>query len=145
MQNFVRYRQFCGSEMFMPDPDFLVQDPGSQIRIRIKDFNPNIVSNLSEICSGMFIPDPDFFHSGSTYPKVKKAPDPGFGSATLVTSRTLFCFLHSSSKLKFVKFRLPKESQNLNGVSYCKYSALDRDRHSLCVKGIMECRRADTA
>jgi hypothetical protein len=36
---------------------------------------------LSEMLSGLFIQDPDFF----TNPKkgVKKAPDPGSGSATL--------------------------------------------------------------
>jgi hypothetical protein len=43
----------CGSEMFIPDPNFSIPDPGStRFRIRIKEFkyfNPKIVSKLSEI------------------------------------------------------------------------------------------------
>ncbi len=63
--------QYCGSGMFIPYPNFF----HPVYRIRIKEFrylNPKIVSKLSEIWSWLFIPDPG----------VKKAPDPGSGSAT---------------------------------------------------------------
>ncbi len=43
-----------------------------------------IVSKLSEICSGFFIPDPDFLPILD--PGIKKALDPGSGSATLIRS-----------------------------------------------------------
>ncbi len=43
-------------------------------------------------------------------PEVKKAPDPGSGSETLGAGITLFCFLHCKLKLKFVKFKLPKQN-----------------------------------
>jgi hypothetical protein len=81
--------QCCGSGMFhlsrIPDPSFSIQDPGSIQEF--KYFNPKkMVSELSEIRSGLFIPDPDpgFYPSLIPDPGVKKAPDPGSGSATLV-------------------------------------------------------------
>jgi hypothetical protein len=84
--------------MFIPDPrsEFLPsriqgqKDPGTRIQGKKKKlciFNPKIVSELSEIWSGMFIPDSDpgseswfFTHPG---PRGQKAPDPGSGFATL--------------------------------------------------------------
>jgi hypothetical protein len=75
-----------------------VQDPGSEFffhpgyeffpsRIRITKnlsiLTQKIVSKLSEIWSGLF-PDPDFIPIPIPDPGVKKAPDPGSWSATLV-------------------------------------------------------------
>jgi hypothetical protein len=62
--------------------------PDQSIPICIKEFkyfNPKMVSKDSEIKSGLFIPDPDsdFYPSWISDPEVKKAPDPGSGSATL--------------------------------------------------------------
>jgi hypothetical protein len=76
-----------------------VADPGCLSRIRI--FPPRIpdlpqrilvfyynskkmVSKLSEIWSGLLIPDPDFLPNPDPGSAVKKTPDPGSGSATLV-------------------------------------------------------------
>ncbi len=83
--------------MFIPDPNLLnpgsrIQGqkyPGSQIRIRIKEFKylfltQKCVSKLSEIWSGIFIPDPDLDFLPIPDPGFKKAQDPGSGSATLV-------------------------------------------------------------
>jgi hypothetical protein len=72
-----------------PDPNFFPsriqgqKDPGSTS----KNLRPKvIVSKLPEIWSGMFIPDPDviFYPSRIRNLGVKKAPDPGSGSATLL-------------------------------------------------------------
>jgi hypothetical protein len=64
--------------MFIPDPDFPILDPGPESALKIS--TQNIVSKLSEICSGMFMPDPasDFFHSGSGNQRSKRhrIPDP---------------------------------------------------------------------
>jgi hypothetical protein len=83
--------QCCGSGMFFPDQNFfhpgsrVKQIPGSRIRIilRIKKFNPKIVSKLEEIWSGMFIPDPRFGFWVFTNPgfriqrsKRQRIPDP---------------------------------------------------------------------
>ncbi len=78
--------------MFIPDPRFeffSIPDPDQHLR----NYD---VSNLTPIklflCSlkydqGLFIPDPDpdpdFYPSRIPDPGVKKAPDPGSGSATL--------------------------------------------------------------
>ncbi len=94
---------YPGSEFFsIPGPRSRIQgqnDSGSRIRIPDPDPHQRIqknVSKISEIWSGMFIPDP-YLRSGSWffYPSgildtgVKKAPDPGSGSATL-TKRNIF-------------------------------------------------------
>jgi hypothetical protein len=65
---------------------FLIPDPDPHKR---SIFNPKIVSKLSEIYSGMFIPDPDldFYLSRTPDLGVKKATDPGSGSATLFRLR----------------------------------------------------------
>jgi hypothetical protein len=58
----------------------------SRIRIHIKELkysDPKIVSKLSKIWSVKFIPDPDLHFLSIPDPGVKKAPDPGSGSATL--------------------------------------------------------------
>ncbi len=98
--------QSCGSGMFIPIPDpgsdfFSIPDPVSRVD-KIPNSDPhqrtqvvltqNIWQLSSKIRSVMFIPDPGpwlwiFFHRGSRIripdPKrVKKAPDPGSGSAT---------------------------------------------------------------
>ncbi len=98
----IRYgtKQFCGSGMFIPDPNFF--HPGSRIRIffipdpgfriRIKEFkyfklflsswkyDPGCSSQI-RILIYLSIPDPG----------VKKAPDPVYGSATLLpTLRYVF-------------------------------------------------------
>ncbi len=60
-----KIKQWCRSEMFIPDPNFF--HPGSDFfpsRIRIREFSTGIltqkiVSKLPEICSALFIPDPD--------------------------------------------------------------------------------------
>ncbi len=72
----------------IPGPSRL-PDPGSKsFRIGIKEvcLTHKFVSKLSEILSGMFIPDPDLDFLPIPYPGVKKAPDPGSGSATLVNN-----------------------------------------------------------
>ncbi len=132
---FVIYAKFCAlpaaavlrTEMVIPDPGY---------RSASKIVTQIFVSKLRKYVPGCSsrIRIRIFSHSGSRI----RISNTG-------TGRTLCCFRHSRLKLKFVKFMLPKENQNWNRVSYCKYSALDRERHSLCVKGIMECRRADTA
>jgi hypothetical protein len=64
--------------MFIPDPgsDFFLPDPGSGSASKI--LTQNIVSKLSEICSGILIPNSDFFHSGSRIQRSKRhrIPDP---------------------------------------------------------------------
>ncbi len=65
---------------------FSIPDFGSRIHINeFKYFNPQkIVSKLSEIWSRLFIPDPDFdFFLPIPDPRIKKEPDPGYGSETL--------------------------------------------------------------
>ncbi len=65
------------------------KDSGSRIRIKENKnriFNSKIISKLSELWSGMLIPDPGsgswfFYPSRIPDPGVKKAPDPGSGSA----------------------------------------------------------------
>ncbi len=77
--------------MFIPDPNFSITDPGSDIfpsRIRIKEFNyfnPKIVSKIAEIWFGLLLPDPDFLPIPDS--GVKKALDPG--SATLKSLRSV--------------------------------------------------------
>ncbi len=79
--------------MFIPDPGskrFL--DLGSaSASNNFSILTQKIVSKLSEILSVMFIPDPDpgsgimvFYPSRIPNPGVKKAPDHGSGSATLI-------------------------------------------------------------
>jgi hypothetical protein len=80
--------------MFIPDPSCfhlrsrIQGQQFSRIRIRNKDlsiFTQKMVSKLSEIWSGMFISDPDLdFFLPMPDPVVKKAPDPGYRSATLL-------------------------------------------------------------
>ncbi len=69
---------------------FRIPDPGSKrFRIRIKEFkyfNPKRPRKYDPGCSSRIrIPDPDLFFYPSRIPDpgVKKAPDPGSGSATL--------------------------------------------------------------
>jgi hypothetical protein len=85
-----------------------IPDPGSASKI----LTQNIVSKLSEICSGMFISDPDsdFFPFQVPIQRSQRhrIPDPDPQHLG-----PLFCLLHSRSKLKFVKFGLPKQNQNL--------------------------------
>jgi hypothetical protein len=66
----------------IPDPNFL--NPGSASK-NLSILTYKLVSKLLEICFGLFIPDPDltFYPSRIPDPGVKKAPDPGSGSATL--------------------------------------------------------------
>ncbi len=61
--------QCCGSEMFIPDPNFL--HPGSAT----KNLTPKKVTKHSEIWSGFLIRDPE--------PDLLPISDPGSGSATL--------------------------------------------------------------
>jgi hypothetical protein len=86
--------------MFIPDRTFF--HPGSELSpSRIPD--PKSSSkNLSILTpkkakkwflsSGLFIPDPDadFLPSWIPDPGVKKAPDPGSGSATLIFKRKIY-------------------------------------------------------
>jgi hypothetical protein len=84
MQSVLRIRDVY---LFIPDPTFFPsriqgqKDSGSRIRIciiEVKNFFPKkIVSELSEICSGMFIPDLDRDFLPIPDPWVKKASDPG--------------------------------------------------------------------
>jgi hypothetical protein len=89
--------QCCGSEMFIPDPgseffpsripDPIFFHPGSRIRIKeLKYFNQKkwFLSTQKYdpgFSSRIRTPDPDFLPIAD--PGVKKAPDPGTGSATL--------------------------------------------------------------
>ncbi len=72
------------SEFFpsrIPDPgpkSFRIPDPHQSIQV----FYQKIGSKLAEILSGILI----FYLSGIPEPGVKKAPDPGSGSATRVLS-----------------------------------------------------------
>jgi hypothetical protein len=83
--------------MFIPDPTFF--HPGSELspsRILIKEFNYFNPKKAKKLflsskkyypgCSSR-IPDPDadFLQSRIPDPGVKKAPNPGSGSATLLT------------------------------------------------------------
>jgi hypothetical protein len=93
--------QCCGSGMFIPDPNFFhpgsrirmfsIPDPGSRIRIKeFKYFCPKkwFISSWkydSGYSSRIQIPDPDHDFLSNPDPGVKKLPDPGSGSATLVT------------------------------------------------------------
>ncbi len=75
----------CGSGINIPDPNFF--HPGSASK-NCKYFNTKIVSKISEIWSGSwscYLPIPD--------PGVKKAPDPGSGSATPTASAGKICVL----------------------------------------------------
>jgi hypothetical protein len=92
-QPLLPYSQCCGSGMFIPDPNFFhhgsrvkkLPDPGSASASKnLSILTQNIVSKLSEILSGMFVPDPDFDFLPIPDPVVKKASDPGSGSATLL-------------------------------------------------------------
>jgi hypothetical protein len=90
--------QCCGSGIFIPDPNF--SHTGSRIRffpsrIRIKEFkyfNPK----KCFLSSGKYDPGCSsririliFFPSRIPDSGVKKAPDPGSGSATLLNTRAL--------------------------------------------------------
>jgi hypothetical protein len=78
--------------MFIPGPNLSISDPGSE-RFWIPNPHPHqritvylsqkIVFKLSEIWSGIFIPDSDLDFVPIPDSGVKKAPDPGSGSATL--------------------------------------------------------------
>ncbi len=117
-EEFIFYRCFgtqcCWSGMFIPDPGS--KDLGSRVK-KISDpdpqqrvFNPKIVSKLSEIWSGMFIPNPDlgsgswFFTHHESDPWVKKAADPGSGSATLLEPHRCHRGPQSLRKLKIRTF-----------------------------------------
>jgi hypothetical protein len=96
----------------IPDPSFFhpgsriqtvsIPDPGSRIRIKeFKYFNPKKNKKLflssrkyDPGCSSQ-IPDPDADFLPIPDPEVKKAPDPGSGSATLI--RILIFFTHPGS------------------------------------------------
>jgi hypothetical protein len=65
--------QCCGSGINIPDPNFPNPDPGS--RICIKEFKYFIPKNWFPY----FLPFPD--------PGVKKAPDPGSGTTTLIVQK----------------------------------------------------------
>jgi hypothetical protein len=89
--------QCCGSGMFFSDTNFSIPessvkkipDPGSASNY-FSTFNPKIVSKLSELWSELFITDPDLDFSPIPDPGVKKAMEPGSGSATtLFTNRPL--------------------------------------------------------
>ncbi len=62
-------------------------DLNTKIAYALKDTVLKMVSKLSEIWSGLFIPDPDPDFLPISDPGVKKAPDPGSGSATLAPKR----------------------------------------------------------
>jgi hypothetical protein len=93
--------------MFIPDPVFFNPDPGSRVN-KIPDlrsgsayknsniFKPKNSSMLFKNISGMFIPDLDFFPIPD--PGVKKARDPGSGSATLL--RTMLAFMDPDTGTK---------------------------------------------
>jgi hypothetical protein len=80
--------------VFILDPNFSIPDPSRVKKIadpvsgsaskNVSFFYPKIVSKLSEILSGMFIPGLDFLPFSD--PGVKKAPDPGSGSANCQNS-----------------------------------------------------------
>jgi hypothetical protein len=102
-----------GSDFFpsrIPDPNCL--HPGSRILIKeFKYFNPKKAKNcfLSSKkyvpgCSSR-IPDPDadFLPSRIPDPGVKKAPDPGSGSATLDTILLIPSFYRFSPVLLLVR------------------------------------------
>ncbi len=76
--------RYCGSGLFIPDPNF--SHPWSRIRIKeFKYFNPKNVSklrNMIRVVSSR-IRILIFYPSWIPDPGVKKAPDPGSGSATL--------------------------------------------------------------
>ncbi len=85
----------CGSGRFIPDPHFL--HPGSRIRIKeFKYFNPKkfflSYRKYDPACSSR-IRILIFYPSRITDPGVKKAPDPGSGSATAPTQKTSNIFL----------------------------------------------------
>ncbi len=82
-EGFRHFRLCCRSWMFVPNPNFF--HPGSASK-NLSILTQKIVSKLSEIWSGLFIPDPDPAFLPIPYPgyRVKKASDPGSGSATLI-------------------------------------------------------------
>ncbi len=79
-------KQCCGSGMFIPDPNFF--HPSGSASKNLNILTQIIVSNLSEIWSGLFIPDPDHEFLPIPDPGVKKAPGPGSRSATLFLELT---------------------------------------------------------
>ncbi len=79
-----------GSEFF-PSKTQGQKDPGfGPAAKNLSILTQKIVSKLSKIWSGLFIPDPDpdpdFYPSRIPDPGVKKAPNPGSGSATLLAN-----------------------------------------------------------
>ncbi len=90
MEFFKPMKQCCGSGMFIPDPLFpsRIPDPGSErFWIHFKQLNILTPKNCFQafgIRSGMFIPDKDLNFLPLPDPEVKKGPDPGSGSATLL-------------------------------------------------------------
>ncbi len=88
LQAVLRIRDVCPGFDFFSSRIPGQTDSRIHIRIRNKEFTyltQKMVSKLSEIWSGMFIPDPDLHLLPIQDPGVKKAPDPGSGSATLHT------------------------------------------------------------
>ncbi len=87
----VTKKQCGGSDFFL--------HPGSRIRIKeFKCFNPNkwfLSSRKYDPGCSSRIPDPDadFYSSRIPDPGVKKALDPGSGSATLLKSTIILCQL----------------------------------------------------
>ncbi len=93
--------QCCGSGMFIPDPTFF--HPGSRIRtVSIPDpgsSSKNLSILTPKKAKKWFLsaikydpdPDADFLPSRIPDPWVKKAPNPGSGSATLCGSMTFWC------------------------------------------------------
>ncbi len=74
---------------------FSSPDPGSTSKSILTQ---KIDTKLSEILSGLFVhPAPDFYQSQIPDPGVKKAPDPGSGSATKIS---LFSVRNTAYKLK---------------------------------------------
>ncbi len=93
--------------MFFPDPNFSIPDPGSQIQghkdFRIPDPDPHqrievffpqkklflSSRNYDPGCSSRIL-DPDLDFLSIPDPGVKKTPDPGSGSATLILIRVQY-------------------------------------------------------
>jgi hypothetical protein len=80
--------QCCGCLSRIPDPTFF--HPGSELSpsrtpkkwfLSSRKYDPGCLSRIPD-------PDADFYPSRIPDPGVKKAPDPGSGSATLVSSPT---------------------------------------------------------
>ncbi len=113
---------YTGSEFFHPGSrirSFSIPDLGSPSK-NLSIITQKIVSQLSEIWSGLFIPDPDPVILPNADPWVKKAPDPGSTTTGIQSS-------NSSSLYSFLSQELGANAAGVGAAA----QAERQQRHSL--------------